>query len=66
MSNSLSLEEIKQRTNDHWNRNATEWYIQNLLGHEMEYAQQQVENCDTLALLVGFSPDPLLQTIHHS
>ena len=63
MSNSLSLEEIKQRTNDHWNRNATEWYIQNLLGHEMEYAQQQVENCDTLALLVGFSPDPLLQTI---
>lgn len=60
---SIRLEELEPLTNDHWTRNDTVWYIQNLLGYEMEYAQQRVEECDTLALLVGFSPDPLLQTI---
>lgn len=64
MSNApMLLEELEKSTNDHWARNDPTWYIQNLLGHEMEYAQQQVEDCDTLALLIGFSPDPLLQTI---
>lgn len=64
MSNApISLVDLETLTGDHWARNDSTWYIQNLLGHEMEYAQQQVEDCDTLALLVGFSPDPLLQTI---
>lgn len=64
MSNApISLADLETLTGDHWARNDSTWYIQNLLGHEMEYAQQQVEDCDTLALMVGFSPDPLLQTI---
>lgn len=55
--------ELERRTGEHWNRNNIKWYIENLLPLEMEYAQQQVEQCDTLALLIGFSEDPLLQTI---
>lgn len=58
------LDTVKSRTTEHWNRSDdAEWYIQNLLPLEMECAQQQVEECDTLALLIGFSEDPLLQTI---
>lgn len=56
-------DELHRLTNEHWNRNDAEWYIRNLLPLEMECAQQQVEKCDTLALLIGFSEDPLLQTI---
>lgn len=61
--NSDRLDEVKRLTEEHWNRNDTKWYIQNLLPPEMECAQQQVEECDTLVLLIGFSEDPLLQTI---
>lgn len=56
-------EQLDKLTNEHWTRGDPHWYIQNLLPLEMECAQQQVEECDTLALLVGFSEDPLLQTI---
>jgi hypothetical protein len=61
---SAQLDEVKRKTTEHWNRSDdAEWYIQNLLPLEMECAQQRVEECDTLALLIGFSEDPLLQTI---
>lgn len=63
-------DELKQLTHEYWETRLsnTNWYIENLLPREMEYAQQQQRQqqppeCDTLALLVGFSPDPLLQTI---
>lgn len=62
--NSDRLDEVKRLTNEHWGRtDDIQWYIRELLPLEMECAQQQVEECDTLALLIGFSPDPLLQTI---
>lgn len=61
--NSDKLREVRRLTGEHWGRPEVDWYIQNLLGLEMECAQQQTEKCDTLALLIGFSPDPLLQTI---
>lgn len=43
-----------------------DWYINNLLPHEMAWAHTQghsYEPCETLALLVGLSPEPLLQTV---
>lgn len=61
-------DELKRLTHEYWGTRLsnTDWYIENLLPREMEYVQkqqQQLTECDTLALLVGFSPDPLLQTI---
>jgi hypothetical protein len=64
-------DELKRLTHEYWGTRLsdTNWYIENLLPREMDYAQQQQQQqeqlleCDTLALLVGFSPDPLLQTI---
>ena len=55
--------ELKRLTQEHWLRKDTEWYIENLLEKEVTFAGQQQAPCDVLALLVGFSPEPLLQTI---
>lgn len=55
--------ELKRLTQDHWLRKDTEWYIKELLLKEVTFAGQQQAPCDVLAMLVGFSPEPLLQTI---
>jgi hypothetical protein len=58
--------QLKRMTEMYWIREAegrTEWYIENLLPLEMEFSGQPQRECDTLTLLVGYSPDPLLQTI---
>lgn len=41
-----------------------EWYIEELLPEEMQYAQVQDKTCGLLVLLVGFSIEPLLQAVH--
>jgi hypothetical protein len=64
--------ELIERTHIHWEHGssltATEEYIETLLPDELRYAQQclnlkQSDDCDTLVLLLGFSFDPLLQSI---
>lgn len=69
--NTQNCADLDQLTVDHWKRTQRqiETYITTLLPCEMQYANQQETPkakqgpCDTLALLVGFSPDPLLQAI---
>jgi len=66
-----NYDELDKLTDQHWQRTQlqTETYISTLLPREMEHAYRQhpflaqQAPCDTLTLLVGFSPDPLLQTI---
>ncbi len=45
-----------------------EWYIEELLPEEMEYARKNDKlpngDCDALVLLVGFSIEPLLQAVY--
>lgn len=63
---SISEAVLQRMTEKYWIREAegrTEWYIENLLPLEMAYSAQPQRKCDTLTLLVGYSPDPLLQTI---
>lgn len=74
----LALRDLETLTHAYWDLlypepNATtverlNWYIHHLLPEELAYADQQrrairQHPCDTLALLVGHSPEPLLQTI---
>lgn len=74
----LSETDLRQLTRDYWDGNkptagATpeqriEWYITNLLPAELRYADQERQAlrfhaCHTLVLLVGHSPEPLLQAI---
>jgi hypothetical protein len=55
--------ELKRLTQGHWLRKDTKWYIQTLLEREVKFAGHTPQPTDLLALLVGFTPDPLLQTI---
>lgn len=55
--------ELRRLTQEHWLRKNTEWYIKNLLSREVTFAGQEQKAADVVALLVGFSPEPLLQTI---
>lgn len=64
--------DLIERTQQHWDNGSalstTEEYIRELLPEELKYAQQylglkQCDDCDTLVLLLGFSTDPLLQSI---
>jgi hypothetical protein len=74
----LSEDELREVTRAYWDKKkptpgATveqriEWYIENLLPEELEHADQKrgaltFHACHTLALLVGHSPEPLLQAI---
>lgn len=59
---------LERRTRDHWDNrsdNRIQDYIRTLLGDEMSASNQIIrDDCDVLVLLVGFSPDPLLQSIY--
>ena len=57
--------ELEQLTVQHWDSTSTDlqWYIQNLLPKEVLFSGQQQDPCDVLVLLIGFSPDPLLQSV---
>lgn len=74
----LSVDELAEVTRDYWDKRkpdseATvaqrmEWYIKHLLPEELCYADEKRgalhdHPCHTLALLVGHSPEPLLQAI---
>ncbi|MGH2543591.1 MAG: hypothetical protein ACRDIB_12370, partial [Ardenticatenaceae bacterium] len=62
---------LRKLTEDYWGEQEynksldyiVKWYIDNVLAEEMDYAKPAVEPCDTLVLLVGFSIDPLLQSV---
>ena len=59
---------LERRTRDHWDNrsdNRIQDYIRTLLRDEMTASCQSVrDDCDVLVLLVGFTPDPLLQSIY--
>jgi hypothetical protein len=65
--------ELRQKTQDHWldaeSQDAMRQYIQVLLPHELNYARSHnaipscPHQCDWLALLVGYSWEPLLQAV---
>lgn len=74
----LALDEMRRITAEYWNKqqpaaDATSaeriaWYIRTLLPEELHYADVvrralTYPACHTLVLLVGYSPEPLLQTI---
>lgn len=63
----LSTDKLRQLTREHWDRGGIKWYIEKLLPEELKYAKERgaIEEhpCDTLALLVGHSVEPLLQAI---
>jgi hypothetical protein len=70
----LNTNELRQLTRKYWDMGGAierqiQWYITNLLPHELEYARSperraiEERPCDTLILLVGYSVEPLLQTI---
>ncbi len=69
MPSPLTRVELERLTLTHWQpkRAAEIAYIDNLLPHEMKFAEadgkQAITPYDTLAMLVGFSPDPLFQSI---
>lgn len=69
MPSPLTRIELEQLTRTHWQpkRAAEIAYIDNLLPHEMKFAEadskQAITPYDTLAMLVGFSPEPLFQSI---
>ena len=63
---------LRESTRDYWRLSGSmaariEWYIAHLLPQELACAEERGalagHRCDTLALLVGHSPEPLLQTI---
>lgn len=63
---------LRRRTQDYWRRSGTAeqritWYIEHLLPDELRYAEArqalEFHPCDVLALLVGYSLEPLLQSI---
>lgn len=56
--------EIESLTAQYWDSSYdTSWYIQQLLPKEVMFSGQQQDPCDVLVLLIGFSPDPLLQSV---
>jgi len=73
-----NIQKLRQESLDYWHdqrpgrqdaeKTSQEWYIAQLLPQELYHATQKHElctdlHCDTLALLVGYSIEPLLQTI---
>ena len=68
----LDATALRELTRDYWRLSGSmttrvEWYIDHLLPQELACAAKRGalagHRCDTLALLVGHSPEPLLQTI---
>lgn len=68
----LTIDELRRLTREYWRFEGTierriKWYIEKLLPQELKRAEKRdvLEDrlCDTLALLVGYSPEPLLQAI---
>ncbi len=67
-----SVNELRRRTQEYWRREDStgqrlKWYIETLLPQELNCADKrgalEFHPCDTLVLLVGYSVEPLLQTI---
>ncbi|RRR73727.1 MAG: hypothetical protein EI684_08445 [Candidatus Viridilinea halotolerans] len=62
-------QELKDRTEKYWDKSKPDalWYIEKLLPLEMQHmlseGKRPDQPCHTLALLVGFSYEPLLQSI---
>lgn len=64
--------DLQAKTSQYWNYGGTDdarlaFYVKNLLPQELYYAEQQGRlksvPCDVLVLLVGYSMEPLFQTI---
>jgi hypothetical protein len=63
----LGATELRRLTRRYWDRGGTKRYIEELLPEELKFARERgaIEEhpCDTLALLVGYSVEPLLQAV---
>jgi hypothetical protein len=76
----MDKRDLRDKTQEYWRKldahnpnQHLEWYIANLLPHEMQWASEHpldsgqprlpTRSCDLLVLLVGFSVEPLLQAV---
>jgi hypothetical protein len=68
----LDVNALWRLTRDYWRQSGTleqrmRWYVEDLLPEELKYAEArkalEFRPCDTLALLVGYSLEPLFQVI---
>jgi hypothetical protein len=66
--------ELEKQTKRYWSQNGDSgerltWYVKNLLPRELAYARDRSclpgpdKTCDLLVLMLGYSPEPLLQMI---